>query len=202
MPVQKNNMTRSNTWLFGTMLFFGVTGLIAAFALSVERIELLLHPDSKLPCDFNLILNCSTVMQTWQAKVFGFPNSFIGLMAYPVVITLAVAGLSGVRFPRRFMAVAQIFFGLGLIFAYWLFFQSVYVIQVLCPWCLLVTFGTTILFETLLRYNLRENNFNLPKAAHQKALTWLQKDYDKFAVAAWVALMVLLVTIQFQDALF
>lgn len=187
----------SDTWIFGTMLAFGILGLLAAFALSVERIQQLIDPNAQLLCNFNLIFNCGTVMQTWQAKVFGFPNSFIGLMAYPVVVTVAVAGLTGVKFPRKFMLTAQICYGLGLIFAYWLFFESVFVIQVLCPWCLLVTFSTTILFDTLFRYNLRENNLFLPAKAHKKVLGWLKKDYDKFAVALWLAAMLALVLIKF-----
>ncbi len=188
---------RSDQFIFGTMLACGALGLCAALLLSIERIEQLINPNSQLFCDVNAIFNCSTVMQTWQAKVFGFPNSFIGLMAYPVVITLAVAGLAGVKFPRWFMAAAQVVFGLGLVFAYWLFFQSMYVIQVLCPLCLVVTVATSILFETLLRYNLRENNLFLPSKLHKKALDWLKKDYDKFLVGGWLALMFALVLVQF-----
>lgn len=190
-------VTRPDRFIFGTMLVAGALGLLAAFLLSVERVEQLINPNSQLFCDVNVIFNCSTVMQTWQAKVFGFPNSFIGLMTYPVVITLAVAGLAGVKFPRWFMVAAQIGFGLGLIFAYWLFFQSLYVIQVLCPLCLVVTVVTTLLFETLLRYNLRENNLFLPTKFHKEVLVWLKKDYDKLLVGAWLALMLALVLIQF-----
>lgn len=190
---------RSHTYIFGTLLVFGVLGLLASFLLSVERIEQLVNPDSQLFCDVSAIFNCSTVMQTWQAKVFGFPNSFIGLMAYPVVITLAVAGLANVRFPRWFMVLAQIFFGLGLLFAYWLFFQSMYVIQVLCPLCLVVTASTTLLFEALLRYNLRENTFSLPAHMHKKVLAWLKKDYDKLLAGAWLVLMLALVLLQFPS---
>jgi uncharacterized membrane protein len=190
-------LERSNRWIFGAMLAFGLIGLAMALWLSIERIQQLIDPNAPLICNINLIFNCGEVMKTWQAKVFGFPNSFIGLMGYPVVITVAVAGLSGMKFTRPFLIAAQIGYGLGLIFAYWLFFQSVYVIQVLCPLCLVVTVVTTLIFETLLRYNLRENTFNLPKKHHKKVLDWLKKDYDKFVVAGWLVLMVALVLIQF-----
>jgi hypothetical protein len=141
-------------------------------------------------------------MQTWQAHVFGFPNSLIGMMGYSVVITVAVAGLCGVKFPKKFMIAAQVGYGLGLIFAYWLFFQSVFAIQVLCPWCLVVTFVTTIVFEALLRYNLRENNFNLSKKQHQKVNDWLKRDYDKLAIAIWIVAMIAIVFIKFGESLF
>ncbi len=172
----KKGQRRADRWIFGTMLVFGLAGLISAFVLTVEKFHLLENPDAVLSCTFNVILNCATVMQTPQASVFGFPNSLIGLMGYSVVITVAVAGLSRVYLPRLFMAWAQVGYTLGLIFAYWLFFQSVYVIQVLCPWCLVVTFATTIIFETLLRYNLRENNLYLPKKnAPKKYLVFAER---------------------------
>lgn len=199
---EKKSVEKSNKWIFGTMLVAAVAGLAAAFTLTVEKFHLLENPDAILSCSFNLVLNCASVMKTWQASVFGFPNSLIGLMGYAVVITVAIAGLSSVRFPRKFMQAAQICYGLGLVFAYWLFFQSVFVIQILCPWCLVVTFVTTIVFETLLRYNLRENNFNLPKKTHQKVNDWLKKDYDMVVVAGWLVLMIALVFIKFGESLF
>lgn len=199
---KKDENVKSNRWIFGAMLAFGFVGLIASFILSVEKVHLLQDPTAELSCSINVVLNCASVMETWQSSLFGFPNPFIGLMAYPVVITVAVAGLAGVRFPRPFMFAVQIGYGLGLIFAYWLFFQSVYVIQILCPWCLFVTAATTLLFESLLRYNLRENNLYLPKKTHKKALAFLQKDYDKMLVAVWLLVMTALVFIQFGEGLF
>lgn len=188
---------RENRAIFCVMLTFGIIGLLMALALSIERYIQLTNPGAVLVCDVNAIFNCGTVMQTWQAKLFGFPNSFIGLMAYPVVITVAVAGLAGATFPRWFWRWAQVGFGLGLIFAYWLFFQSVFVIQVLCPLCLVVTVTTTILFESLLRYNLRENTFGLAKGTHKKVLRFLQAKYDIAIVAVWLVAMVALVLVAF-----
>lgn len=191
--------TKSSNWIFGIIFAFSIVGLVAAFTLSVERIQQLIDPAAPLTCNFNLILNCGTVMQTWQAKVFGFPNSFIGLMAYPVLITLAVGYFAGARYKRWFLIGLQLGTTLGLIFAYWLFFQSVYAIQVLCPWCLLVTIATTMIFEATTRYNLLQNTFKLPGKIQSKVELLLKKDIDKFVVAGWLALMTLLVFIQFPD---
>lgn len=198
----KSSISRSNFLLFSTMLVAGIIGLIAAFVLTLEKIHLIENPEAQLSCSLNVVLNCASVMKTWQSSLFGFPNPLIGLMAYPVVITVAVAGLWGVKFPRTFMATAQVGFGAGLLFAYWLFFQSVYVIQVLCPWCLFVTAVTTILFDALLRYNLRENNFSLRETTHARVLRFLDKDYDKLFVGGWLVCMTILVFIQFGEGLF
>ncbi|OGL21625.1 hypothetical protein A2707_06230 [Candidatus Saccharibacteria bacterium RIFCSPHIGHO2_01_FULL_45_15] len=184
------------------MLVFGLIGLASAFVLTIEKFHLLEDPNAILSCSFNLVLNCSTVMQTWQSSVFGFPNMLIGLMAYPVVIAVAVAGLSGVRFPNKFLIVANICYALGALFSYWLFFQSVYAIQVLCPWCLVVTFSTTLIFATLTHYNLRENVFNLGATQRKRLQEILYSDYDKLAVAIWIVILVSLVFLKFGDALF
>lgn len=193
---------KSNNWLFGTMLVFGIIGLIASFTLAVEEFYLIKNPEASLSCSFNLVLNCATVMKTWQASVFGFPNMYIGLMGFPMVIMIALLGLSKVKFPRWFLVGAQIGYVFWTLFAYWLFFNSVYVIQVLCPWCLLVTFSMTILAATITRHNLRENVFGFKKDTQNKIMAFLDKDYDKFAVAVWVFILVALVFAKFGDSLF
>ena len=83
------NAEHRRKWIFGTMLAFGIAGLAASFVLAVEEFHLLKDPNAVLSCTINLVLNCSEVMKTWQASVFGFPNMFIGLMGYSVVITTA-----------------------------------------------------------------------------------------------------------------
>ena len=194
----------SDRWIFGTMLAFGIVGLIASFVLSVEKVHLLQNPDALLSCSINLVLNCSTVMQTWQASAFGFPNSYIGLMSYPVVIAVAIIGLVGAAqaLPRWFWRAAVICYAFGALFAYWLFFSSVYVIEVLCPWCLFVTVATTILLATVKHYAIRENIWQFSKPVHKKLLYLLEKDVDKVIVAAWLVFLVALVLIKFGDSLF
>lgn len=192
----------SRRWLFGTMLAFGITGLIASFTLAVEEFVLLKNPDAVLSCSFNVVLNCGTVMKTWQAAAFGFPNMYIGLMGFPMVILIALLGLSNVKFPRWFLIGAEIGYVFWTLFAYWLFFNSVYAIQVLCPWCLVVTFSMTMLSATITHYNLQNNTFNFKKGTQRKIENFLAKDYDKFAVAVWVFILVALVFAKFGDALF
>lgn len=189
-------------WTFGIMLIGGVAALAAAFVLTLEKFHLYENPDAVLSCSINLVLNCSTVMQTWQSSVFGFPNMIIGLMAFAVVITVAVAGLAGVKFPRWFLVTANIGYLLGLIFSYWLFFQSVYDIQVLCPWCLIVTTSTTLIFSSMLHYNLRENTFKLSEKLNGKVQRFLEGGYHPMIVASWIALMVVLVFLKFGQDLF
>jgi uncharacterized membrane protein len=194
---------RSNKGIFGVMLAFGITGLIAAFVLAVDELKVLQDPHAVLSCSFNVVLNCSTVMQTWQAHVFGFPNMYIGLMAFPIIITIATLGLSGAVLPKWFYIAVNIGFLLGALFAYWLFFNSLYIIQVLCPWCLVVTFSSTILLASITRYNvLNDNSFRFKEGLMKKYHSFYEHGYDKFVVACWIVIIFLLVYIKFGNALF
>lgn len=188
--------------LFMIMLVFGVTGLIASFVLSVEEIYLLKNPDAVLSCSFNLVLNCAAVMQTWQATAFGFPNMLIGLMGFPIVIIIALLGLSRVAFPRWFAMGMElgILFWTG--FAYWLFFNSVYVVQVLCPWCLIVTFSMTMLLAASTYYTVRKNTFQVSESTLKPIRAFLDKGYYQLVIACWVVLMIALVILKFGDGLF
>lgn len=194
--------TRDNRWIFTSMLVGALLSLLASFVLSVEAVELAKNPDAKLSCSVNLVLNCATVAAHPSASFLGFPNSFIGMIAEPVVIAVAIAGLAGVRFPRPFMFTAQVFYTLGLLFALGLFYVSMFIIGALCPWCLLVTLTTILVWFAITRYNIRENNLYLSKALSKKAHAWLDKDYDKFVMAFLIFVLIAAIFVKYGDGLF
>jgi len=197
----ENRSLRASFWV---ILAFSITALIAAFVLTMEKLHLLSDPDAVLSCTFNLVLNCSTVMQTWQSSVFfGIPNMYIGLMAFPVLITVAVAFLwGGSQFNKGFLRVMNIGVLLGTIFAYWLFFSSVYSIQVLCPWCLVVTVSCTMILAAVEYISVRKNIWNIKKDAHAAIEKFFNKGYFQLVVASWLVLMIALVFIKFGADLF
>ncbi len=157
-------------WPAVEMLVSGAIGLVAAFVLSIDAVELAANPDAVFSCDLSAKISCGTVGSSWQASVFGFPNSFLGLAAEPVVITLATALLAWggrVLFPRWFMLAAQAVYTIGLVLAYWLFYEAYFVIGALCPWCMTVTVTTLLVWMSLTRINLLEGNLG---ATAQRAL--------------------------------
>lgn len=191
------DLVRKEHWIFGTVAVFAAVGLLASLILSIEKLQLLENPNAVLPCTVNVFLNCATVMSTPEASLFGFPNSFIGLMAYSVLLTVAMAYMFGAKMPKAFMALAQLGVTVEIIFAYWLFFDSVFVIQVLCPFCLLVTFSSTMIFAAITRYNILEKNLYFAPKTQALAEKLVAKDYDKMIVAGWVVAMVALVLVKF-----
>lgn len=193
---------RENRWIFGTMLIGAVLSLSAAFVLSVESIEIAKNPHAQLSCSVNLIVNCATVAAHPTATMFGFPNSFLGLITEPVVVTVAIAGLVGIAFPRKFMFAAQIFYTLGFLFALYLLYISMFVIGALCPWCLLVTLTTIMVWFAITRYNLRHDNLYLPKHIAKSIHTWLDRDYDKVAMVSLIIVIIAAIILKYGDGLF
>lgn len=135
----------SNRFAISTILL-GLLGLVAAFSLSVEKIHILINKDATLSCDLNPFISCGTVMQKAQASLFGFPNSFIGLMAFTAPIFVGFAILAGAKFKLWFWRLYLVGLSLGFIFVLWLFTQSTFVIHVLCPYCMLAWLAMIPLF--------------------------------------------------------
>lgn len=181
---------RSRYFLFGEMLLFATLSLIASFVLSYDAIVLAKNPGADLACSINAVFDCAKVGLTWQANVFGFPNAFLGLIAEPVVMTIAVASLWRTRFPKWFMFTANVIYFLGVIFAYWLLYQSTFVIGALCPWCILVTIATTFVFWSMTQWNILEGNLYVKPATLEKLRTWQRDGWLTIALMAWIGLVV------------
>ena len=194
-------LRHANGWIYATMLCSAGLSLLASFVLSIDAVRLAADPAVELSCNINSVISCGTVATSWQAHLFGFPNAFLGLVAEPVVITIAVASLGGVRFPRWFMFSAQIVYTIGVAFAYWLFYQAMFNIGALCPWCLLVTVSTTLVFTTLTHVNIRDGNLFLPPRVQTALKDGVKADLDAIAVTIWLLALALAVVLKYGDAL-
>ncbi|WP_461153789.1 vitamin K epoxide reductase family protein [Saccharopolyspora tripterygii] len=124
----------------------GGIGFLAAFILTIEKIALLKNPGYTPTCSINPIFSCGSIMSTPQAEVFGFPNPLIGIGGFAVVTTIGVASLAGTRFPRWFWLGLLAGTTFGVVFVHWLIAQSLYSIQALCPYCMIVWAVTIPIF--------------------------------------------------------
>ena len=154
----------------------GSIGFAAAFALTLDKIAILENPDAQLSCNFSVLVGCSTNLSSWQGALFGFPNPLIGIAAWSVVITIGAAMLSGARFARWFWLGLQVGVTAALAFVIWLMGQSFFVLDVLCPWCM-VTWAVTIpTFLTVTFYTLKTGILPAPariKRAARGAYSWV-----------------------------
>lgn len=140
----------------------GVIGLICSFIITQDKLNLAENPHFVPSCNLNPIISCGSVMSSKQGSLFGFPNPWIGLAAFAVLVTIGMAILAGAKFKRWFWLGLEAGIVLGVAFAYWLLFESVYRIKALCPYCLTVDVVVITLIWYVTFYNIQEGHIKLP----------------------------------------
>ena len=171
------------------MIISGSIGLFTSFVLSIEAWQLAVDSSARFGCDISSVLSCSAVAQTWQARILGFPNAFLGIFFEAVVLAISVGIFAGVKFPRWYMLGTNLLYTIALFFAFWLFGQSYFIIQVLCPWCLLITLTTTLVFGGITRINVRDRVIPAPEGLRRivaQGLDWALWGLIVFGVLAMV----------------
>jgi uncharacterized membrane protein len=186
------------TRLGWTQIVGGVLGFVAAFALILDRIELLKDPDFVPSCSINPLLSCGTIMKTDQAAVFGFPNPLIGIATFPVVILFGVLIAARTPLPRfawRGLLIGSV---LGFGFVHWLAFQSLYVIGALCPYCMVAWVGMDLVFFATLAGAIRSRALG---AVGTGPVGRFIASAPGLLATVWVVLVVLLIVVRFSDRL-
>ena len=158
-PLPPMTRDRPFAWL---LLITGVVGWLASGALVLEKLEVLKDPNHVTVCDVNPWISCGQVMQTPQSSVFGFPNMFIGIVAFAVIITTAMGMLAGARFARWYWLGLQAGVTLGFAFVVWLWSQALYSIHILCPFCMVVWAAMIPLFVWVTVRNVSQGVIRLP----------------------------------------
>lgn len=168
-----------------------IISIIASCAITQEKINLAGNPNYQPVCDLNPVISCGSVMKSPQAHVFGFMNPFIGLIGFPIVLAIGMGMFAGATFKRWFWLGAQLGLTLGIAFAYWLLFESVYRIHALCPWCLSVDVSLTTMFWYLTLYNFYEGNLSLPKSL--KGVGGFIKQHHVDVLLLWFLVVIALI---------
>jgi uncharacterized membrane protein len=173
----------------------GLVGLIASFVLLSEKIHLLKTPNAQLSCNINPIISCGSVIQSKQAEAFGFANPIIGLISFAVIITIGMGMLAGAKYKRWFWLGLEAGTIFGVIFVHWLFYQAVFNIQALCPFCMVVWVVTIVLFVYVTFYNLSNKYISVPA----KLISYVEvgDKYQWAIVVFWVLLIAGVILNQF-----
>jgi uncharacterized membrane protein len=157
--------------------------------LTVEKISMLTNPSYVPSCSINPVLSCGSVMATPQASAFGFPNSLIGIVAFSVVVVTGVLAVGRTALPRWYWLGQAAGTLLGVVFVHWLIFQSLYRIDALCPYCMVVWTVTIPLFVVVSSIALRPLGRH---AAVRMLYVW------RWSVTAlWFAALILLILVHF-----
>jgi uncharacterized membrane protein len=185
---------RSIAW---QLVVLGAVAFAASFDLAVERIQLLIDPSYVPSCSLSPVLSCGSVMVTEQAAVFGFPNPLIGVAAFPVVIATGAAMLAGARMRRWYWQGMQVGVVFGVVAIHWLAFQSLYRIEALCPYCMVVWAAMLPLFVSVTAYNAAHGHLGAGVARSELVADLVGVRW--WLVGMWFVVITGLIGVQFWD---
>jgi len=163
LPAVIERMSRPSLPLAILLIVGGIVGLIAAFALTLDKMAVLANPDFQPGCNVSVLVGCSKNLNSPVGSAFGFPNPLLGLMMFPAPLIVGVAMLGGVRFPRWFWALFNVGMAFAIGFVIYLISNSIFNfdLRVLCPWCMAVWSVVIPMSLATTLYNLREQNLPL-----------------------------------------
>jgi uncharacterized membrane protein len=176
------------------VLIAGVVGLIASVTLTVEKIRTLTDAFYVPSCNLNPVLSCGSVMATPQASVLGFPNPLIGIAGFAVVTVSGVLAVAKVRLPQWYWIGLTIGTLIGAAFVHWLIFISLYRIDALCPYCMVVWAITVPLLVVLASVVLRSLRPDGAGPVARGLYRW------RWSITAlWFITIAVLILMRFQD---
>ena len=170
----------------------GLVGMISSLALTYDKIQVLSDKAYEPSCNINPILSCGSVMKTEQASLFGLPNTVFGLIAFTMLLTFGFLLIGGAVVKRWVWIAAQVAATIGVIFMHYLFFQGVYRIQAICPWCFVIWMITIPTFWYITLYNLQQKYILLPKVLRSAAL-FMRRNHGTILLVWYVIVIGILI---------
>ncbi len=177
----------------------GALGLIAMTWQASERIHMLKYPDSVLSCNLNPVVDCGSVLGNKLAALFGFPNAFLGMAFFAILMTSGLLLLAGGEFVKWFNYFV-LGVGIALIgFSIWFFGVSLYVINKICIFCAVGWIVSIPIFWYGLIYYLQ--NCKNKGTKTNKFIIFAQSHHIDVLVAVYLLMLVLFLT-NFKDYYF
>jgi uncharacterized membrane protein len=190
----KNNWSLERTlpWL---LTVGGAIGTLASVLLTIEVFNRLKNPHFVPICNLNPVLSCTSVADSAQAHVFGFPNYFIGIAGYAVLATVGIGLLAGAMYKKWFWRGIEAGLVFAMLFITWLQFQTLYRIGALCIFCMIVWAITGPMFWYATLYNLRVGNLKTPPKL-TRAVAFAQRHHGDILLV-WFLLIIVLILKRF-----
>lgn len=180
-----------NKWMPWILTICGSIGLISAFTLTLEKISLLQNASFKPICNLNPVFSCTSIIKTEQASAFGFPNPLIGLIGFSVVITIGMGLFARAKFARWFWLGLSLVSSLAVLFVHWLIYVSLYQVNALCMFCMVVWSITMPIWWYTTIFNIQNKNILVPKKL-QNISAFIQKHHLDILITWYVLLIALI----------
>jgi uncharacterized membrane protein len=154
MPQSKSRLTIAKSIPY-ILAVGGLIGFLCAAIITYDKFQILMNPHYIPSCNLDPIIACG----------------------FAVVATIGIGMLAGAKFKRWFWLglEAGTIFGIG--FVHWLFFESVYRIHALCPYCMVVWVVTITTFWYVTLYNIDSGTVRISGGKPKAIYAWVRRHH-------------------------
>lgn len=185
-------LRRTGLWL----LILGAVALWASADLAVERYLALIDPLYVPSCSLSVFVDCSPAMGSWQGALFGFPNPYLGVLAFPVVMTTGVVMISRWEPPRWYWRTLTIVTTAAVGLIVFLMYTSVHSLERLCPFCMVVWIAMIPLWWQMVSFGIDRGHIPAPQRLRTVAVT-----YRSFVILGIYVAVILWIVVGLWDLL-
>lgn len=190
--VKKLSLVKVLPWL---LLIGGAIAMVASIMLATEVFQHLQKPAYVPVCNLNPIFSCTSVADSQQAHAFGFPNYFIGIAGFAIVMAAGAALLAQARPVKWAWRLFQAGLTFAIGFVTWLQFETLYRIGALCLFCMIVWACTIPLFWYTTLYNLQVGNIATPPR-FRRPVAFLRRHHGDVLII-WFLIIIALILKRF-----
>lgn len=182
--------------IYGLITAGGAVGLAASFLETIEYQQILKNAHAQLVCNLNSVFSCGNVLNSWQSRIFGFPNSMLCMVFFTLMLSSGLVGWTGGTLPPRLrlwlQGIALFFLG----FAMWFMWESTFRVHALCILCLFCLAGLLTLNWGWLRTNVAI----LPIGAwyRSRLASAMRQGADTFAWLIFAAFIAFIMFVKFS----
>lgn len=178
--------------VYGFMVAGGAVGLTASFLETIEYQELLKNAHAQLVCNLNSVFSCGSVLNAWQSKIFGFPNSMLCMVFFMLMVSSGIVGLTGGMLVPRLRLWLHGIATFFMCFALWFMWESTFSIHALCILCLFCLSGLLTINWAWLRTNVEI--LPISKRSRARLQNAITQGADTFA---WLLLAIVIAFVMF-----
>ncbi len=188
----QSKLSKIHAWV---LTIGGFSGMVAMTWQASERISMLKNPTAPLSCNLSPVIDCGSVLNDRLAALFGFPNAFIGMIVFGMLLLSGLFLLTGTKANRSFSTIVLILSTILLGFSFWFFGASLYIIEKICIFCLIGWIASAPIFI----YSLQQ--WLMSSKKYKKLETFLTKNHFNIIIVVYL-IMTALYFLKFQDYYF
>lgn len=162
-----------------------------------ERITMLKSPTAPLNCNLNPVIDCGSVLNDRLAALFGFPNAFIGMIVFAMLMLSGLFILGGTKPNRTYRLIVMLLATVLMGFSVWFFGVSLYIIGKICIFCVVGWLASVPIFV----YSLHGWLDGVKQPWLTRVRRFIAKNHLGIVIATYL-IMLAMYLLKFQDYYF